>query len=88
MFAVLFYMPHGAYGFGWWLMAGLVILAGLGPFGAWVRATRTRLLVAKATATVIIAGLIGATTYAAICGACQGCDPFWMEWFYICWPVN
>lgn len=88
MVSVLFYVPKGGLGIGWWLMAALVIAAGAGPFGAWLRATTARATAAKLVMALMVAGLVATTTYAVICPACEGCDPWWLEHFWICIPAQ
>jgi hypothetical protein len=86
MLAVLLTVHKGAYGLGWWLMAAMVLAAGIGPMGSWLHATPRRWKLARIGAVVAIAVLGATTAYAGWCSACQGCDEFWLEWFFICWP--
>jgi len=85
MLAVLFYMPKGGLGLGWWLMAFMVIAAGLGPFGSWVRSSKVRSTAAKFVVALLLAGLIATTTFAAYVN--ENCDPWLLQYFWICWPI-
>jgi hypothetical protein len=62
---------------GW---VGMLLLAGLGvPALLAVAGPKTRRIgIMVAVAAALGAGL----AYAVPC--CQGCDPFWLQYFYIC----
>lgn len=45
-----------------------------------------------AVQALIVAGLaavaLAVPLYAVTCAACQGCDEFWLTYFWICIPAN
>jgi uncharacterized membrane protein YgaE (UPF0421/DUF939 family) len=69
-----------------WATAALCVAAlGIGPlFAALKLSKRTqRILIG-----LLVAAIVSAPLKAVICGACIGCDPWWLEYFWICIPAN
>jgi MFS family permease len=70
-----------------WIWAALLVAAvGLTPIAswfvqAWKHQTGRRLILA-----VFFAFILARGTYAVICPSCAGCDPWWLEWFWVCFP--
>lgn len=85
MIAILF-QPHASFPAG--LVGSLFVLvcgaSGLLTWGLSVKPTFRW----KLALTVGAIGALTAVTLAVICNSCMGCDPWWMEWFWICFPAN
>jgi hypothetical protein len=70
----------------WLVVAGVILAAGLAPIATWAgRALRSQ-LARRFLLAVFFACILARTTYAVICPSCGDCDPWWLEWFWICFP--
>ena len=87
MIAMVF-QPHASFPIG---LVGSLLVLGVGASGllTWLASNEPRwrlrrALVGAAVAAALFFLVIRAVASQVICGACIGCDPWWLEYFWLC----